>query len=226
MGCWWGWSLSAEAFCSQLGSHYGVIILLSPKPACLTDSPCMSEANKARPKLRMKERWKIFLVLLELGQLLTPPPSLCVSAADMFIIQQIKSFHVFLLPTMNHSAQSLHLAIQVNLGMTHFMVFKGLQTRPDCLVYWTVLCIVYKLKDGMACWGVGQAESTMWPQEPNIASFEHVCNQRKPEKKKLPKSLFGQNLLEMVHDKAASYVYIVKKRSFKSSATKGRTSKE
>lgn len=28
--------------------------------------------------------------------------------------------------------------------------------------------------------GAGWAKSTTWPQEPNIASFEHVCNQKKP----------------------------------------------
>lgn len=44
-----------------------------------------------------------------------------------------------------------------------------------------MLFIVCKLEDGFA-WrrGAGWAESTTWPQEPNIASFEHVCNQKKP----------------------------------------------
>lgn len=83
-------------------------------------------------------------------------------------------------------SQSLCLSVQVSLGMTRFMMFKGFQTLSERLVFWTMLCIVYKLKDGLA-WGregAGWAESTTWPQEPNIASFVHVCNQRKPEMEK------------------------------------------
>lgn len=71
--------------------------------------------------------------------------------------------------------------------------------------------------------GAGWAESTMWPQEPNIASFVHVHNQRKPRlgKKYNPRGCFGWNLLEIVDDNAASCVYIVKQYTFKSTITKG-----
>lgn len=43
-------------------------------------------------------------------------------------------------------SESLCLAVQVNLGMTRFTMFKGSQTISECLVFWTMLCIVYKLK--------------------------------------------------------------------------------
>lgn len=112
-------------------------------------------------------------------------------------------------------SQSLCLSVQVSLGMTRFMMFKGFQTLSERLVFWTMLCIVYKLKDGLA-WG---REGAGWARVNYVATgtkycFICTCMQSKKTrngKKYYPRDWFGWNLLEIVDDNAASCVYTVKK---------------
>lgn len=121
-------------------------------------------------------------------------------AADMIITEWTESSHLF-----RAWIILLFMFMFIRPSYPRNDLFHEVQRLPDYFraafsLSRTMLCIVYKLEQGFA-WrsevaggGAGWAESTTWPQEPNIASFIHVCNQRNQEwEKYYPRGHFGWN---------------------------------
>lgn len=127
---------------------------------------------------------------------------------DIFIKQQIKTRRLLLPFSMNQS--SLRVYVQLSWNVSSSRRVRCASAFEQCCA----LCINLRARlQG------GRAESSTWPQEPNIASFVLVHNQRNG-KNPNPRGCSGWNWLDIVDDNAASCVYVAKEYGLKSFITK------